>query len=93
MIAIVPPPDADPKVVPLGNDWFGRMEPRDLLEKALKWPGVTDILILAYDENGRITGGSTMNKVEEILFLIERYKHKMLMGGFATSPGNLGDGA
>lgn len=71
-------------VLEFTGDWYGEMSPGDLLEKAKSW-GSARILVIGYTEDGEVTGGSSVPEVGEIILLLERFKLKLLSGGFAIS--------
>jgi hypothetical protein len=70
-------------IVEFTGDWYGEIDPADMIQKAAKW-GADNVLVLAYVD-GEVTAGSSMNEVGEILLLIEKFKHKLLSGGFETT--------
>jgi hypothetical protein len=73
------------KLVELENSWFGRVEPKLVLEGVAKdVEEIQEVLVLTYTKDGRLMSASSLAEIGELFLMVERFKHAVLNGAYET---------
>lgn len=72
-----------PKVVELGNSWYGRVEPEAVLKGVLgEVKDIEELWVVFYTKDGRMQVASTNGEVDRVVAMAERVKFSVLAGMF-----------